>query len=54
MDEKKGNANFVRCPECAEWFLVGASLLAAETIDLHCPGCAARFIPANAGEILRS
>ncbi len=54
MDKKQGNADFVRCPQCAEWFLVSASLLDAETIELHCPGCARRFIPADAAEILRS
>jgi len=50
--EKRGNTAWVSCAACAGWFPVGPQLIAAGTIDLVCPHCAAAFPPAKAKQIL--
>ncbi len=53
MAEKQGNAAFVRCPSCREWFAAATPLIDAATIALCCPACAHRFLPEDAAEIDR-
>lgn len=53
MPEKQGNAAFIRCPLCAQWFTVTAALIDMATIPLYCPSCTHRFCPENAAEIDR-
>lgn len=52
--EKRGNANFVQCPKCAQWFAVGASLLARTEIPLHCPHCQHEFPQHEAARVARA
>ena len=53
MVDKLGNATFVRCPSCREWFTVATKLIDAATIALCCPACTRRFLPEEAAEIDR-
>lgn len=41
--EKQGNAAWVACPQCAQWFPVDPRFLAQERIALVCPGCGHSF-----------
>ena len=52
MSDKQGNANFVCCPSCGEWYNVGGALLEARVIDLVCPYCEHRFKPAEARDVV--
>ena len=47
--EKQGNAAWVACPKCAQWFPVDPQLVAAPSIELVCPACAHAFLPKKDG-----
>lgn len=51
--EKQGNAVFVRCPSCEDWFAAGAPLIDMASLALYCPSCTYRFLPEDAAEIDR-
>jgi uncharacterized C2H2 Zn-finger protein len=51
--EKRGTANWVRCPSCRAWFNVTAGLLARPQVRLHCPQCQTSFAQAEALRINR-
>jgi uncharacterized protein YbaR (Trm112 family) len=41
--EKQGNAQWVACPRCAQWFPADPQLVAQRRIELVCPRCAHAF-----------
>lgn len=47
--EKQGNAAWVACPKCAQWFPVDPQLLSQRRIELVCPRCAHAFLPRKDG-----
>ena len=47
--EKQGSAEWVPCPQCAQWFPVDPLLIAAPSIELVCPRCAHAFLPKKDG-----
>lgn len=48
--EKQGATAWAKCPRCATWLPVAATLLASRTIELCCPACNAAFRPEEAGD----
>ena len=52
--EKTGNASWSQCGTCANWFPVGAELLALPAVKLHCPHCHAEFLAADAARLIKA